>query len=68
MREKAHWRGSRRAAEPKVEELVEDTDESGLEAEDIELVMSHVGCSRGKAVAAMKANNGDIVEAVMAFG
>jgi nascent polypeptide-associated complex subunit alpha len=56
-----------KAAEPKVEELVEDTDESGLEAKDIELVMSQVGCSRGKAVAALKANNGDIVEAVMAM-
>merc|ERR1712078_511487 len=53
--------------EPKIEELGEDTDESGLEAKDIELVMSQVGCSRGKAVAALKANNGDIVEAVMAM-
>jgi nascent polypeptide-associated complex subunit alpha len=52
---------------PKVEELVEDADETGLEAKDIELVMSQVGCSRGKAVAALKANNGDIVEAVMAM-
>merc|ERR1719359_843726 len=56
-----------KAAEPKVEELVEDGDETGLEAKDIELVMSQVGCSRGKAVAALKANNGDIVEAVMAM-
>merc|ERR1711869_121617 len=56
-----------KVAEPKVEELEEDTDESGLEAKDIELVMSQVGCSRGKAVAALKANNGDIVEAVMAM-
>ena len=53
-----------KAAEPKVEELVEDTDESGLEAKDIELVMSQVGCSRGEAVAFLKANNGDVVEAV----
>jgi nascent polypeptide-associated complex subunit alpha len=52
---------------PKVEELEEDADETGLEAKDIELVMSQVGCSRGKAVAALKANNGDIVEAVMAM-
>merc|ERR1719169_139982 len=52
---------------PKVEELEEDGDETGLEAKDIELVMSQVGCSRGKAVAALKANNGDIVEAVMAM-
>ena len=56
-----------KALEAKVEELEEDADESGLEAKDIELVMSQVGCSRGKAVAALKANNGDIVEAVMAM-
>ena len=37
-------------------ETVEDLQE--LEAKDIELVMSQVGCSRGKAVAALKANNG----------
>ena len=28
------------------------------------VVSAQVGCSRGKAVAALKANNGDIVEAV----
>merc|ERR1712046_237836 len=51
----------------KVEEVEEDgdVDESGLEAKDIELVMSQVSCSRAKAVAALKANNNDIVEAIM---
>ena len=61
--------GAPAAAEsaPKIEELVEDDDETGLEGKDIELIMSQVGCSRGKAVAALKANGGDIVEAVMSL-
>jgi len=42
-----------------------DVDDSGVEAKDIELVMSQVQCSRAKAVAALKANNNDIVEAIM---
>merc|ERR1719323_2873333 len=48
-------------AAPKIEEV----DESGIEPKDIELVMSQVQCSRAKAVAALKANNNDIVEAIM---
>merc|ERR1719463_64922 len=52
---------------PKIEELAEDDDETGLEGKDIELIMSQVGCSRGKAIAALKANGGDIVEAVMSL-
>jgi len=55
------------AAPPKIEEITEDDDETGLESKDIELIMSQVGCSRGKAIAALKANNGDIVEAVMSL-
>jgi len=43
----------------------EDVDESGVEAKDIELVMSQIQCSRAKAVAALQANNNDIVEAIM---
>merc|ERR550537_994457 len=52
---------------PKVEEEDDDdeADETGIEPKDIELVMSQVQCSRGKAVAALKANNNDIVEAIM---
>merc|ERR1712061_502046 len=51
----------------KVEEVEEDgeVDETGVEAKDIELVMSQVQCSRSKAVSALKANNNDIVEAIM---
>merc|ERR1712185_82566 len=55
--------------EAKVEEADDDddadADETGIEPKDIELVMSQVQCSRGKAVAALKANNNDIVEAIM---
>merc|ERR1711957_501862 len=54
--------------EAKIEEVEEedgDVDESDLEAKDIELVMSQVSCTRAKAVAALKANNNDIVEAIM---
>merc|ERR1712003_22671 len=50
----------------KIEEVDEgEVDETGVEPKDIELVMSQVQCSRGKAVAALKANNNDIVEAIM---
>merc|ERR1712150_78343 len=51
----------------KIEEVEEDgeVDESGIEPKDIELVMSQVQCSRAKAVSALKANNNDIVEAIM---
>mmetsp|Transcript_68925 Transcript_68925/g.149986 ORF Transcript_68925/g.149986 Transcript_68925/m.149986 type:complete len:185 (+) Transcript_68925:60-614(+) len=51
---------------PKVEELdSEEVDEEGIEANDIELVTTQVGCSRAKAVAALRANKNDIVEAIM---
>jgi len=43
----------------------EDVDESGIEAKDIELVMTQANVSRGKAVKALKANPGDIVSAIM---
>ena len=42
-----------------------DADETGVEAKDIELVMSQASCTRPKAVAALKANDGDIVNAIM---
>merc|ERR1719389_446324 len=54
---------------PQIEEVEEDdgdeADEEGIEAKDIELVISQVSCSRAKAVAALRANNNDIVEAIM---
>ena len=42
-----------------------EVDEEGVEPKDIELVMSQVQCSKAKAVKALKANNNDIVEAIM---
>lgn len=40
-------------------------DESGVQAKDIELVMAQVNCTRAQAVAALKKNDGDIVNAIM---
>ena len=40
-------------------------DEGGVEAKDIELVMSQANVSRGKAVKALKNNQNDIVNAIM---
>mmetsp|Transcript_130502 Transcript_130502/g.184087 ORF Transcript_130502/g.184087 Transcript_130502/m.184087 type:complete len:199 (-) Transcript_130502:124-720(-) len=49
-----------------IEEVDEgEVDDSGVEAKDVDLVMQQVSCSRAKAVAALKANNNDIVEAIM---
>merc|ERR1740123_1207673 len=53
---------------PKIQEVEDDDaeiDEEGIEPKDIELVTSQVSCSRAKAVAALRANNNDIVEAIM---
>mmetsp|Transcript_26592 Transcript_26592/g.57004 ORF Transcript_26592/g.57004 Transcript_26592/m.57004 type:complete len:198 (-) Transcript_26592:64-657(-) len=51
-------------AEPAEEEAV---DETGLEAKDIELVMSQAGCNRTKAVKALKENDGDLVNSIMSL-
>jgi len=45
----------------------EVVDETGVEAKDIELVMAQGNVSRARAVKALKANNGDIVNAIMAL-
>ena len=42
-----------------------DADESDLKASDIELVMSQGGASRQKAIAALRRNNKDVVNAIM---
>merc|ERR1712039_1070674 len=42
-----------------------EVDEEGVAPNDIELVMTQVNCTRAKAVKALKANNNDIVEAIM---
>jgi nascent polypeptide-associated complex subunit alpha len=44
------------------EEAIEET---GVEAKDIELVMSQAGVTRSKAVRALKNNQNDIVNAIM---
>jgi len=41
------------------------TDETGLDAKDIELVMGQANVDRAAAVAALKKNDGDIVNAIM---
>lgn len=43
----------------------EDVDETGVDAKDIELVVSQAGCSRGQAVTALRNNDCDIVNAIM---
>jgi nascent polypeptide-associated complex subunit alpha len=43
----------------------EEVDETGVEAKDIELVMTQAGVSRARAVKALKASSGDIVSAIM---
>jgi nascent polypeptide-associated complex subunit alpha len=42
-------------------------DETGVEAKDIELVMSQAGCSRAAAVKALKDNEGDLVNSIMSL-
>ncbi|PGH34151.1 nascent polypeptide-associated complex subunit alpha [[Emmonsia] crescens] len=59
------------SAEKKEEEEEEDdgeeVDDSGLEAKDIELVMAQASVSRNKAVKALKENDNDIVNSIMAL-
>jgi len=61
--------GSAAAAKPAIPEADEDddeaVDESGVEAKDIELVMSQANVSRKRAVNALKNNDNDIVNAIM---
>jgi len=45
----------------------EEVDESGLEGKDIELVMQQASVSRKKAVKALKENDNDIVNSIMAL-
>ncbi|KAL3821845.1 hypothetical protein ACHAXA_002598 [Cyclostephanos tholiformis] len=42
-------------------------DEDGVDAKDVDLVMSQASCSRVKAVAALKESDGDLVNAIMAL-
>ncbi|KAJ4335043.1 GAL4 enhancer protein [Didymella glomerata] len=66
----AHEEGKDQEAEKKVEEEEDDgeeVDDSGLEAKDIELVMQQASVSRKKAVKALKENDNDIVNSIMAL-
>lgn len=45
----------------------EEVDEGGLEAKDIELVMAQANVSRKKAVKALRENDNDIVNSIMAL-
>ncbi len=52
----------------KVEEVEEAAvDESGLDDKDVSLVVTQAGCSRAKAVQALKDNDGDLVNAIMSL-
>merc|ERR1712230_215425 len=56
--------------EAKIEEEEDDgeeVDDTGLEAKDIELVMAQASVSRKKAVKALKENDNDIVNSIMAL-
>ena len=50
------------AAAPGSEEQV---DESGIDPKDIGLVMDQAHCTKAKAVAALRNNNNDLVNAIM---
>lgn len=68
-----HDHGKGKAVEAPKDEEDEDEDEdeevddSGLEAKDIELVMQQASVSRKKAVKALKENDNDIVNSIMAL-
>jgi nascent polypeptide-associated complex subunit alpha len=67
-----HDHGKGKAPEPAVkkdedEDDGEEVDDSGLEAKDIELVMAQANVSRKKAVKALKENDNDIVNSIMAL-
>ncbi|CAN7008894.1 unnamed protein product [Brassica rapa subsp. trilocularis] len=53
------------AAVAQEEDEDDDVDETGVEAKDVELVMTQAGVSKAKATKALKANDGDIVSAIM---
>ncbi|KAJ5698910.1 hypothetical protein N7462_000915 [Penicillium macrosclerotiorum] len=65
-----HGKGKAPEADAKKDEEEDDgeeVDESGLEAKDIELVMAQASVSRKKAVKALRENDNDIVNSIMAL-
>ncbi|KAJ2076847.1 hypothetical protein H4R24_005475 [Coemansia sp. RSA 988] len=53
------------ATAAQVEEVEEKVDETGVESNDIELVMAQANCSRAMAVKALKDKGNDVVNAIM---
>lgn len=53
--------------EPAGDDAPAAAEEEGVESKDIELVMSQAGCSRAKAVKALKENDNDLVNAIMSL-
>jgi len=43
-----------------------EEDETGIDPADVSLLLSQVSCSRAKAVRALKAHNGDLINAIIA--
>jgi len=54
-------------AEEEEEDDGEEEDTEGIEDNDIELVMTHANVSRKKAIKALKENDNDIVNSIMAL-
>ncbi|KAL9931308.1 hypothetical protein V8E36_009818 [Tilletia maclaganii] len=52
-------------AEAAEEDDSEPIDEEGVDPKDIELVIAQVGCSRRKAVKALKDSKGELIDAIM---
>ena len=50
---------------PELEEASDVVDESGLDPKEIEMVMAQASVSRAKAVKALRANDNDVVNAIM---
>ncbi|CAD6888277.1 unnamed protein product [Tilletia controversa] len=61
-KEKADGEG---AAAEEEEDDSEPIDEDGVDPKDIELVIAQVGCSRRKAVKALKDSKGELIDAIM---
>ncbi|XP_076279750.1 nascent polypeptide associated complex protein alpha subunit isoform X1 [Lasioglossum baleicum] len=59
--------GSTTVVAPIQEESEEEVDETGVEEKDIDLVVCQANVSRGKAIKALKTNDNDIVNAIMAL-
>lgn len=54
-------------SEAKEEEEEGEVDESGLDKDDINTIITQTNVSRGKAVKALRENNGDIVNAILSL-